>query len=490
MKWKTWLLSTIVAGGLLLPYAQPSYAATVEEDADALAQAYVELLKHYSKPDQEKLFDAALKAMMEELKDPYTNYMSAEEYGDFLGALNQNYAGVGISGEVASDGKGVTISRVFKDSPADQAGLQIGDIIRKVDGQEAPEGTPGDLMLRIRGEAGTPVVLSVERNGVLLEKTLTRVEIHLPLVNGQPLGDGIEYIQITSFGESTTAEFTTAFNAAQERNAKGMVIDLRGNGGGYVVSALEIGDILLKEGTMLIVHDELGQPIHLDSDPEGTDLPITVLIDQHTASASEMLAGALQKNGRATIIGTTSFGKGTMQSPYELPNGAFLKVSVDRWELPDGSHINETGLQPDIYLSRPDSQLNAAIQVLSPGREQKLSYSLREPTAVLNLDQQLIEVEMPLRQEETWYVPLRYSVESFGSQVSWSAGVTSFTLNGAKVELNTGQGTASVNGRPVSLPSAGLLLKDGTTYVSADVWGKLTGHAADVTGETLTIYNK
>lgn len=467
-----------------------TFAAQQKSDDTLLEAFHLILDNHYTHPDENALLQAAIKGMLDSLDDPFSNYMSAEEYQDFMNAINQSYAGIGITIEADEVSPALVVAGLVADAPASKAGILAGDRIVKIDGVAITADTLEAAPAKIRGKEGTAVTLQVVRNGKRIDFTVIRASLQLPEVSSDDLGDGIAYIRIFTFGDNTASEFDQALKTAAAKKPNGLVLDLRGNGGGSVLAALEVADQFLKSGKILIVHDQ-GEEAAIEADSEGTDLPVTVLIDENTASASEMLAGALQRNGRAKLVGVTSYGKGTMQAPYDLPNGSELKVSVDNWELPDGTSIQKTGLTPDVYIERPEAAVNAAKQLLLPDRKQTLTLSRTSATGKLNGTIKLIDVPAPRVAGGVTYVPLRYVFESFGSQIDWDPDkrLILFEHEGKKVTVDLLKQAVTVDGKKVPV-TQGIRSFGGSAYVSTAVIKAITGSAVNVTSAAVTMYSK
>ncbi|MGB8956079.1 MAG: S41 family peptidase [Tumebacillaceae bacterium] len=490
MRWKNGIVSSTLALSLLvLPTASAS-AMVAKEDVDTLIQVYTQLADgHYTHPNQDKLLQAAIEGMLNEINDPFTSYMSPEEYQGFVGAIEQSFAGIGVAFTAAGNEGALIVNEVYKGTPAEKAGLQKGDRVLAVDGVAVTADNASDLPAKIRGQEGTTVVLTVKQGTEEPKQvTITRANIELPLTHSEDLGDGIGYIQLMSFGDRSADEFSTALTDLQKKNIQSLVIDLRGNGGGHVLPALQIADTFLGKGTILRTHDQEGTVQDVEADSEVNNLPLVVLIDGNSASASEMLAGALQKNGRAKLVGTQSYGKGTMQAPQELPNGGYLKLSVDRWELADGTSPDKVGLTPDVRItsSNPVSALNAAMQLLKPTRTQELSFSRTDATAKLN-GHEMANVPQPFV-EGTAYLPLRFTAESLGAQVDWVAAESAvkFRLAGHAVAVSLHTGEVKIDGQP-SRYSHAVRTMDGATYISADTLGEIVGQSVEVNEQEVRV---
>lgn len=487
--WCKTLIGAASALTLLLAPIQPALAASTENDQTLLNVYHLLMENHYSKPTEKVLLNGAIKGMLDTLDDPFTNYMSSEEYQDFVKAINQQYAGIGTTLEVGPDGASLRIVELLPNMPAVKAGLAVGDLITEIDGVKLTKDNVGTAPSKLRGQAGSTVQLGIVRAGKAMTISVTRASIELPTVTSSDLGSGIAYIRITSFAEKTADDFAQTLEQVKKTNPKGLVLDLRGNGGGYVQGALMIADLFLKQGPILYVHEN-GKKLSIDAEPDGTDLPLTVLIDGNTASASEMLAGALQRTGRAKLVGEKSYGKGTMQIPYELPDGSELKVSIDRWELPDGTNIDRTGLKPDVQMKRPDTAINAAMQLLLPSRTQTLNLTIGKTEGKLN-GNAVTDLPAPLKVGNVLYMPLRFTFESFSTELKWNqpTKTISFRYNGKNVVMNLRSRNVTVNGKLVSSAS-GLREFNGNTYISSDILKAITGKAISLNKTAVTVYSK
>lgn len=468
----------------------PVFAETVpaggSPGSETLLEIYHLLIEnHYSRPDADRILQGAIQGMLEVVNDPYTSYMTPAEYAEFLGSINQQYAGIGVGLENSS-GR-LLVSEVYDSTPAQAAGLRMGDEILEVDGLRVDATNSAVIPEKIRGAEGSQVRLLVRRGDAEpFSLAITRREIQLPMTTTADLGQGIHYLRIFSFGEHTAQEAIGAVTEAEQSGAKGLVIDLRGNGGGSVVAALEIADALLSEGTILVAHDENGELLELNADPAASQMPVVVLIDRNSASASEILAGALQKNGRAQLVGSRSFGKGTMQQPVELSKGGVLKLSVDRWQLADGSSPDVVGLTPDVPVETTALTLHAATSLLAP---QSASVSYDRLSGSVQVSGQAVELgPLVLEREGKLYLPLRFTLEAMGHAVGWSPAeaAVSFTMGGQPVTLDLQAGSLRSAGLPLGAPGD-LFVTDGRTYLSLPLLDSLTGISATADGSTVTV---
>lgn len=353
-----------------------------ELDFNLFWQVWDRLHKDYFKRDElddGKLVFGAIRGMVAAAGDPYTTFLEPSEQKTTSEDLSGSFEGVGI--QIGFKGTQLAVIAPLEGSPADKAGLKAGDFILfiKDEKRNISKGTVGiDLpsaVDAIRGPAGSSVTLTVVREGneKPFEVTLTRAKIDVPSVTLEmkdaPGGGKVAHIKLMKFGEATTKEWEQ--KVAQilvEREVKGIVLDLRNNPGGFLTGAVYIGSEFIKSGTIVIQEDAKGQRQNFPASGRGRliKFPLTVLVNKGSASASEIVAGALQDTGRAKIVGVTSFGKGTIQEAQEIENGAGIHITTARWLTPKGRWINEKGIEPDIKVedkddTEIDEQLDAAI---------------------------------------------------------------------------------------------------------------------------------
>jgi carboxyl-terminal processing protease len=329
--------------------------------------------EYFDQPlDNERLVEGAIEGMLATLDDPNTVYLSPEHEQAARQALNGNLEGIGA--EVTGENGQIIIVAPFEGSPAEAAGLKQGDILRQADGMDLTGMDVGEAAALIRGPAGTTVLLSIERDGEVFEVEVERDVINLPSVRGEILEDNIAYVRLSRFANNTTDNLSDVLEELLGQNPQGIILDLRSNPGGTLTSALSVADEFLPEGPILVERFGNGDEKLFEADDKGQaqDLPMVVLIDGGSASASEVVAGAIHDRDRGTLIGDTSFGKGTVQTWKELSNGGGVRITVARWITPDGEWIHGQGLEPDISVSLPDqidgeftdTQLQAAVDYL------------------------------------------------------------------------------------------------------------------------------
>lgn len=310
--------------------------------------AYMDLY-YYDEFDKEDIQNAICKGTLSGLGDPYSVYYTPDEYVDLQVSTTGNYYGIGAGLNQNAKTMEVTVTKVYPGTPAEEAGLKNGDQILMVGDIEAASMELTNLVKQIRGEEGTTVHLKIYRESEkeTLELDVERRNVELPSVTGQMMDGGIGYIEISEFQSGTAKQFAMILKELQEQGMKGMVVDLRGNPGGLINSVVEILDIILPEGTVVYTEDKYGQRETYTSDAGCLDCPIVVLINENSASASEIFAGAIKDYNYGTLVGMTSFGKGIVQSLFPLGDGAAVKVTTAKYYTPNGSDIHKVGIEPD-----------------------------------------------------------------------------------------------------------------------------------------------
>jgi carboxyl-terminal processing protease len=325
--------------------------------------------------DDELLMQGAIRGMMEALGDDYTYYMAPQEFEDEVTFLRGEYEGIGAY--VDTEGDYLTIISPIEGSPAAAAGLRPGDKVIAIDGEDMTGVTPGEARLKVLGPEGTDVILTVAREGEPepLRFTITRAKITIRSAEGRMLENNIAYVDINTFGELTTRELDETLNTLLPQNPSGIIIDLRNNGGGYLSTAVEVSSEFIEDGVILYQEYADGRrDTHTALDSvQATDLPLVVLVNEGSASASEILAGALQDYDRATLVGVKTFGKGSVQIPQPLSNNqGAARVTIARWLTPNERLIDDLGLMPDVVVetdvedfeSEEDPQLDAAVETM------------------------------------------------------------------------------------------------------------------------------
>lgn len=373
------LLAVIYFGGqflaqmnIALPFGM-SNTAKIRQIEEMLDTYYVE---DYDKELAEELMYTGLVAGV---GDPYTYYLSADSLAEQVEKNSGHFVGIGVEIYAGDDGY-IVVSSVTPGGPAEAAGILAEDKITEVDGESITGKTAADVSALVKGEEGTDVTLTIfrESTGEVLEKTVTRQDIQVQTVSWRMMDDNIGYISITNFRENTYNQFKEALDTLEAEGMEKLVLDLRNNTGGLVKSAHEIGEELLPEGIMVYTMDKEGNREDTLCDDVYNDVPMVVLVNGNSASAAEILAGAIQDTGRGELIGTTTFGKGLVQRLFTLPDGSGLNVTIQKYYTPNGTSIHGVGITPDYELELPeeyaqqtnipaeaDTQLQKAVEVLS-----------------------------------------------------------------------------------------------------------------------------
>jgi carboxyl-terminal processing protease len=326
--------------------------------------------------DDLTLMRGAIRGMLDSLGDPHTSYMDPIQYNEQQAPLSGAYEGIGAYVDVT--GKYLTIIGPMPGSPAEQAGLKKGDNVIAVDKKDVT-GMDGQLVLnRILGPAGTKVTLTIQREGVKdpFDVSMTRAKINLPSIQGKMLDNNIAYIQLSTFGQSTDAEFRKALQPLLDKKPAGLILDLRYDGGGYLQTAIQIVSEFIPADKVAL-YEQYGdgnmQTYKTTGAGLATDIPLVVLVNEGTASASEITAGAIQDYGRGKLVGVTTYGKGSVQNWIPLNNNAgAVRVTIAHWLTPEKRQINKIGLKPDVEVkisdddikNKLDPQLDAAVKLL------------------------------------------------------------------------------------------------------------------------------
>ena len=327
--------------------------------------------------DEEKM-EGIYKGLMSSTNDKYTDYYSPKEFKDLMVTMEGDYGGIGATLSQDKATKEVSVVEVYEGSPAARAGLERGDIVISVDGHLGTDESLDDFVQRIRGEEGTSIEMVYKRGDQEKTIEITREEVIVPSVSHRMLDDKIGYIRISSFVNGTQKDFEDALADLQSQGMRGIVFDMRDNGGGMVDSVVAILDDILPVGTVVYTMDKSGKrEDYTSDDAKKIDIPVTVLVNENTASAAEIFTGAIRDFNYGTIIGTNTFGKGIVQSTVPLSDGSAVKITVATYYTPSGECIHEKGIKPDIelefsyadenpteYDELKDNQVQKAMEVL------------------------------------------------------------------------------------------------------------------------------
>ena len=321
--------------------------------------------------DEESMLEGAIKGYVEGLGDPYTEYLTKEEMEEFTEETNSEYVGIGVYVGNDTVNNTILVVGVMKSSPAEEAGIQIGDVIEKIDGVAYTGKQLDEATKVLKAEEGTTATLTIRRDNEEKELTVVRRKITVQHVASEMLENNIAYIQIDSFDANVASSFEEQITSLINNGATGIIIDLRNNGGGIVDEATGIADLFLDKGETILItkskKENNEEETKSERDPIVKDIPVVILVNEATASASEILAGALKDNYGATIIGKQTYGKGVIQTLYTLTDGSGIKITTEEYYTPNHNQINEIGITPDIEVDiteNEDTQLQRAIEEL------------------------------------------------------------------------------------------------------------------------------
>ncbi|AUS98658.1 peptidase S41 [Clostridium thermosuccinogenes] len=349
---------------------------TVDQSIVAKFNKVRSILKneYYENVDENKLLEGAIAGMADSLGDPYTAYYTKEEWKMYSESITGSYVGIGVSISLGEDNL-VTIVEPFEGSPAEEVGMKKGDKIIRVDGKDVRGVKDGDAVVNmIRGPENTKVKITVYRpsNGEMLEFDLARKKIKIANIKSRMLEDNIGYIRIVKFDSEINRYFNEHLNKLISNGMKALVIDVRDNPGGYYDQVVAICDRLLPEGTIVYTEDKYKRQDVKKSDAKELGMPIAVLINSNSASASEILAGAIKDHKKGTLVGTKTFGKGLVQASSTLDDGSGLKVTIARYFTPSGVCIHGAGIMPDIEIDVPEEYKDSPISDIPPEKDIQL----------------------------------------------------------------------------------------------------------------------
>ena len=357
----------------IIPWHALPFSVGMSREAKIdIIQSYLD--KYYVDDLKEEQVEEMLYAgMMAGVGDRYTYYLTKENLKQYMDNSNGNFDGVGIEVYSTQDGE-VIVSSVMAGQPAEAAGMKAGDVIIGVDGQDMRGSMLSDVAAKIRGREGTVVTIKVLRRstGETMEFTMERAKVVLESVSSRMMEEKIGYISISGFKENTYTQFKEALDELQKEGMKGLILDLRDNPGGLVRSVYEIGEELLPEGTMVYTLDKNENRNDLKCDGEYLDIPLVVLVNANSASASEIFAGAVKDMDRGTLVGTQTFGKGLVQRLFTLPDGSGLNITIQKYYTPNGTSIHGVGIEPDEVVELPAEYQNTALKDIPESADTQL----------------------------------------------------------------------------------------------------------------------
>lgn len=334
-------------------------------DSDGIAKEikkYRKIIDQYylGELDEGKLKEGAIKGYIEGLGDEYTEYISKEDMEDYMDDTMGNFMGIGIYMVKNTQANKIMVLSPIKDSPAEKAGILPGDLILSVDGTEYTAEDMTVVVNKIKGKEGSEVKIAVLRGTKTLEFNVKRENIITNPVVGEVLENNIGYIEFSAFNDNTAEDFKVKFEELNKKGIKSLIIDLRNNGGGIVKEALQIADYIADKGSVLIyeVDKNNKEEVEKSTNDPIIKMPIVILTNKNTASSSEILAGALKDLGKATIVGTRTYGKGVIQQLLSLPDGSGIKITSEKYLTPNKTEINKKGIEPDVKVELPENITN------------------------------------------------------------------------------------------------------------------------------------
>lgn len=438
-------------------FAVPS-AAVAEEGTSTsekrLLEAY-EVLKsrHVDAPTEADLTDAAIEGMVNSLDDPYTEYFSQQELTGFTSSINQTYIGIGVRLGVTADS--YYIDEIFPGSSAIEEDVRTGDVIVRVNGEIVQGWELEKVTGTIKGEEGSTVKLMLQREGKQHEVELTRKQVAIPVVTTKRLDDRTGYIQLTTFSTDAGSHMEQAIQGLQRERMDTLVLDLRNNPGGYLQSALDIASLFIEEGILIHTRDREGkdQPLHI-ANGQKPSYKLIVLVNEGSASASEVLSGALQDHQAGTILGTKTYGKGSVQSIVNLDSGGAIKVTIQEYYTPNGRPVNKMGITPDVEVKDRVAQMITAMHVAG---NSSLEVVLGQ-TATKIGQASFSDVVPVLNVAGGTFVPSRVLAAVVDAQVAWDDATASVTI---------GEGAAAAK---FATSSPTVQYKQGVSYIELNAF--------------------
>lgn len=371
-------IGILLCFGLISLFTGKNYLAVTRDLKKVVDTYYAIVDNYYGELDKDSLIDGAVEGMISSVGDSFTSYSDTDSAISFNETINGTYEGVGLSIATLNDGT-ITVIEVFDDSPAYKAGIKVGDIILKVDG-ESYEGKSGsDISNYVKNSGKDKVILTIKRDDKEEDITVNLSKVNIPYVSGELLekdGKKIGYIDISLFSSNSYKQFKNKLDKLEKDNIDGLIIDVRDNSGGYLTSVTDICNLFLEKGKIIYqLEDSKGKVLKKDTTKEKRSYDIVVLINGASASASEILASTIKESYGGEVVGTNSFGKGTVQQTKKLLDGSMIKYTTQKWLTPDGNFINEVGVTPtkeveldSKYFENPihenDNQLQEAIKLI------------------------------------------------------------------------------------------------------------------------------
>lgn len=371
-------IGILLCFGLISLFTGKNYLAVTRDLKKVVDTYYAIVDNYYGELDKDSLIDGAVEGMISSVGDSFTSYSDTDSAISFNETINGTYEGVGLSIATLNDGT-ITVIEVFDDSPAYKAGIKVGDIILKVDGKSYEGKSGSDISNYVKNSGKDKVILTIKRDDKEEDITVNLSKVDIPYVSGEILekdGKKIGYIDISLFSSNSYKQFKNKLDKLEKDNIDGLIIDVRDNSGGYLTSVTDICNLFLEKGKVIYqLEDSKGKVLKKDTTKEKRSYDIVVLINGASASASEILASTIKESYGGEVVGTNSFGKGTVQQTKKLLDGSMIKYTTQKWLTPDGNFINEIGVTPtkeveldSKYFENPihenDNQLQEAIKLI------------------------------------------------------------------------------------------------------------------------------
>ncbi|MDG0789579.1 S41 family peptidase [Cohnella ginsengisoli] len=465
------LLKTALCLALSVLWLPAVAGAATQDQVNEVRQLLEEY--HISKPTDDKLNESGIEAMIGSLDDPYTQYFSPEELQSFSNAINQSFVGIGI---VMSQDDGITyLEDVVPDSPAFKAGLMPGDALVSIDGAPTAGKSIDAIQVMAAGKEGTTVNVGVKRGMVKLQFLVSRTSMQLPVATSRLMGAGVGYLRLDSFSADAAAKFKTQLQFLEGQGMTSLVVDLRGNGGGYVDQAQQIGALFVADGILAHVADRDGKDTPIELHGEKRGYPVYILVDGGSASATELLSGALQEYGVAKLVGTKTYGKGVIQQLIPVASGGTLKVTVQEYKTPGGKKVDKVGLTPDVAVTGSLQQLLAAYR-LAGGGDVRLTVG-RGALVVNGI--RTADAGSVIKKNGVWYISSKLGAVASEAKLSYDAKARQIVLDKA--------GTT----HRLNASDSHVIVKNGVSYIDVRLLSKWFANLtwAAVGDGTVTLYD-
>ena len=367
------ILGAVICISAVLLTLKLNHVLDSYKDLSKLIETYKTITNnYYGDIDKKELIDTATNAMMESVGDNFTTYSNSEKTESFLEDVEGSYEGIGCTVTTTEEGE-IKVVSMFDDSPAKKAGLKENDIILAIDGTDYQDKTSNDVAEYVKNSKNKTITLKIKRNDKEKTIKITRTKIDIPVVSSNLYEQDnykIGYISISIFSKTATEQFKNQLEKLEKENIEGLVIDVRNDGGGYLSSVTEISNMFLAKGKVIYkLESEKEKEVIKDKTKEKRTYPIAVLINEDSASASEILASAIKESYNGLVVGVNSYGKGTVQQTKQLKDGSMIKYTTQKWLTPNGNWINETGVEPTNKIEldtngETDNQLQEAIKLV------------------------------------------------------------------------------------------------------------------------------